>query len=322
MMVICTCSTDGLNLAPPPSKRPRYFETQQQDSYIPISSDEEEHVDQDSEDEFDPETYYETGKRQNTPDIVKKFIESTFTKGMPKAKRRQVAREFPKPALDALKVPKADRDIVSILGKDFPTKVDKELSKVQAAILASPAPLLSLWAQLEEQSFSGKPDELVPSSAVLRAIRETIALIGNASIFTSVQRRLMVIQGMRKDRPRLADFLQDICKDDIGKTGTELFGPVARKKIVERADTIKAFNRAVSAIEAPSTSKPQQSRFLGKGSGTGRYGNSQGRLTSHQPYRNTTYANKRIFKPNYGATRFPRGQGKQFQTSTPRPNTK
>ena len=109
--------------------------------------------------------------------------------------------------MDALKVPKADRDIVSILGKDFPTKVDKELSKVQAAILASPAPLLSLWAQLEEQSFSSKPDELVPSSAVLRAIRETIALIGNASIFTSVQHRLMVNQGMRKDRPHLADFL-------------------------------------------------------------------------------------------------------------------
>ena len=129
------------------------------------------------------------------------------------------------------------------------------MSKVQAAILASSAPLLSLWTQLEDQSFSGKPDELVPSSAVLKTIRETITLIGNALTFTSMQRRLMVIQGMRKDRPRLADFLQDICKDDIGKTGTELFGPTARKKILEHADTMKAFNRAVSEIEAPSTSK-------------------------------------------------------------------
>ena len=46
----------------PPSKRPRYFETPQLESYVPIPSDDEEQVDQDSEDEFDPETYYETGK--------------------------------------------------------------------------------------------------------------------------------------------------------------------------------------------------------------------------------------------------------------------
>jgi hypothetical protein len=315
--------TDGDSLVPT-SKRPRYFETQQQEEYIPIPSD-DEHADQDSEEEFDPETYYETGKRQNTPDVIQKFVESTFTKCMPKPKRRKVARDFPKPALDVLKVPKADRDIVSILGKDFPTKVDKELSKVQAAILAAPAPLLSLWSQLEDQSFSGKPDELVPSSVVLKSIRETVALIGNASIFISMQRRLMVIQGMRKDRPRLADFLQDICKDDIGKTGTELFGPVARKKILERADTIKAFNRTVSEIEGPSTSKPQQNHFLGKGSGASRYSNSQGRHATHQPYRNANYANnanRRIFKPNYGNTRFPRGQGKRFQSSTPTPSTK
>ena len=306
----------------PPSKRPRYFETPQLESYVPIPSDDEEQVDQDSEDEFDPETYYETGKRHNTPDVIRKFVESTFTKGMPKPKRRQVARDFPKPALDALRVPKPDKDIVSILGKDFPTRIDKELSKVQTAILAAPAPLLSLWSQLEEQSFSGRPDELLPSSVVLTAIRETVALIGNASIFTSIQRRQMVIQGLRKDRPRLADFLQDICKDDIGKTGTELFGPIAKKKIIERADTIKAFNRAVSEIDAPSTSKSQQTRFLGKGSGATRYGNSQGRHTARQPYHNANNTNKRIFKPSYGTTRFPRGQGKQFQSSTPRPNTK
>ena len=134
--------------------------------------------------------------------------------------------------------------------------------------------------------MSGKPDELVPSSVVLKAIRETIALIGNVSIFTSMQRRLMVIQGMHKDRPRLADFLQDICKDDIGKTGTELFGAIARKRILERADTIKAFNWAVSEIEAPSTSK---SRFFGE-----RLWSKQVRQlpgTAHQPYHNANYNN-------------------------------
>ena len=106
---------------------------------------------------------------------------------------------------------------MSILVKDFPTKIDKELSKVQTAIPAAPAPLLFLWSQLEEQFFSGKPDKLLPTSVVLRAIWETVALISNASTFISMQLRQMVIQGLRKDRPRLVDFLQDICKDDIRK---------------------------------------------------------------------------------------------------------
>ena len=79
----------------PPSKRPRYFETLQQESYIAIPSDNEEQADQDSEDEFDPNTHYEMGKRRNTPDVIQRFVESTFTKGMPKPKRRQVARDFP-----------------------------------------------------------------------------------------------------------------------------------------------------------------------------------------------------------------------------------
>ena len=74
-----------------------------------------------------------------------KICRINFYQGHAKAKkRRQVARDFPKPALDVLKVPKPDKDIVSILGKDFPTKIDKELSKVQTAIPAAPAPLLFL----------------------------------------------------------------------------------------------------------------------------------------------------------------------------------
>ena len=92
---------------------------------------------------------------------------------------------------------------------------------------------------------------------------------------------------MRKELPHLADFLQDICKDDVGKLWMEPFGPVAMKKILECSYTIKAFNRVISEIEAPSTSKHQQSHFWGM------YGISQGQLASYQPYCNVNYTNKK-----------------------------
>ena len=63
-------TTMGLNLAPPPNKKPRYFEP---DSFVHISSDDDVHADQEGEDELDPETYCETGKRQNTPYVITKI---------------------------------------------------------------------------------------------------------------------------------------------------------------------------------------------------------------------------------------------------------
>ena len=60
----------------------------------------------------------------------------------------------------------------------------------------------------------------------------------------------------------MAKFLQDICKRD---TGEDLFGPEARKKIVERTNTIEAFNKALTKVDPPSKKHNQQQgkgRFL------------------------------------------------------------
>ena len=141
------------------------------------------------------------------PPKIKKFIASTFTKCMPKTKQRAIAREHPKPALKALKVLKADKDITGILDKEFPTRIDKTMSRVQTAILVAPAPLISLWMQLESQGFSGKLDELILTKEVFRTIRDSLALIGNASSYMSTQWRQTIIQSIHKSRPRLADFL-------------------------------------------------------------------------------------------------------------------
>ena len=132
---------------------------------------------------------------------------------------------------------------------------------------------------------------------------------------------MTIIQNIRKNRPRLADFLQDICKDDIGATETELFGPVAKKKITDRAEMIKAFNKAVTELDTPSTSSTQRNRFLGKGFGATQYGNSRSQ-PSPRLYHNINSTGGRIFKPNYGGTRFPRGPGRQNQPNGPKLNPK
>ena len=40
-----------------------------------------------------------------------------------------------------------------------------------------------------------------------------------------------------KPKPKLTRFLREICKEDLRDAGSELFGPKARKKIIERANT-------------------------------------------------------------------------------------
>ena len=136
---LCTGSSQGLYVPAP--KRPRYFEVdidKDKDQPCPslISDDE------DSEEEFDPESYYATDSGEETPKEVKKFLESTFRRCLPRKRRKTIAREYPKPNLEVTKVPKADRDISNILDQAFPTKSDKQLSQIQAAVLACLPPLL------------------------------------------------------------------------------------------------------------------------------------------------------------------------------------
>ena len=116
---ICSAGTnaDILHLSP---KRPRYFESNSQSSStIHVVSDEEE-----SDTEFDPEDYYTTDTGNDTPEEVKKFLESTFRRCLPGKRHRAIAQKYPKPNLDITKVPKADKDIANILDQSFPTRSD------------------------------------------------------------------------------------------------------------------------------------------------------------------------------------------------------
>jgi len=74
----------------PRAKRPR-LQTGA-DKYCPEE-------DSSSEAEFDPESYYQIGEKDNTHEEVKRFTNTTLVKCLPKRKRMEIARRFPMPDL-------------------------------------------------------------------------------------------------------------------------------------------------------------------------------------------------------------------------------
>ena len=126
---------------------------------------------------------------------------------------------------------------------------DKQLARIQASVLATYAPVINLWSQLEDQGLSGKPNDLIPVSEVLKISKTALMLIGNASNYISETRRRVAIDTVKQSRPKLAKFLREICKEDLGEASGDLFGPRARQKVTERANTIQAINKALTKVE-------------------------------------------------------------------------
>ena len=241
---------------------------------------EEDSTDSEEEAEFDPESYYQSTP-QKMAKVVDDFIGKTFRRCLPKRKRWEMAKEYPKSSSSSAAVPNLDQDIKGALGKELPEKADAQLAKVQATVLATCAPLANFWSHLSEQEFTGKTEELIPVSDVIRVTQDTLALIGNASNYISQARRSAVISSIAKSRPKLSSFLKEICKEDLGDTGLELFGPEVRKKITQRASTIEAFNKAISKVDNPSSVPSSSSSFLSKRPAA-KYGGEPGR--SYTPY--------------------------------------
>lgn len=67
----------------------------------------------------------------------------------------------------ALRVPEADKDIMSILGRDFPSREDENLQGVQTTIVSAAIPTVSLLADLVKQVFTGQLDELAPAQEAI-----------------------------------------------------------------------------------------------------------------------------------------------------------
>lgn len=134
--------------------------------------------------------------------------------------------------------------------------------------------------------FTGKSDELISTEDVMKVIKESLALFGNASSYVSQNWGLAIVDRVKESRPQLASFLKEVCSEDMGDSGRELFGP-AVKKLGERADNIKTFNKALTKLDPPA--KPKKVRqlaaiFLGRGLDT-KYGGAPSYQDS-KPYTN------------------------------------
>ena len=259
-----------------PSKRPRYFIDSQADNVLlePLGLPQDE----------------------APPEMILNFINTKFNSCLSRAVRDSISGSYSKFDVPSLKTPEADKDVVSILGKHFPSKEDKRLAAVQSAILASSAPLLSLMSDLISQGFSGKSDELIPVEEVFKVGKESLALIGNAAHLTTLKRRAGIVEAVKPKRPKLAAFLDETCLSEtaVEEPSSELFGPTIKKKIAERAATIKSFNDSVLSIDDPPKGRD---RFLGRGS-TAKYGGSSNALRKPYNSQRSVFRPRRQFQRN------------------------
>ena len=129
----------------------------------------------------------------------------------------KIARVPPKPGSSSAAVPKLDHDIKGALGKEVPEKVDAQMAKIQATVLATCAPLANFRSHLAEQELTGKPEELVPVSEVIKVTQDTLVLIGNASNYTSQTRHTTIINSITKTQPKLSSFTKEIYRDELGE---------------------------------------------------------------------------------------------------------
>ena len=84
---------------------------------------------------------------------------------------------------------------------------------------------------------------MTPASEVIKVLKDTLTLLGNASNYVSQARRRALIQTINKSRPRLGSSLKDICKENLGNTGTELFGVEVCKRSQKEQQQLKTSTR-------------------------------------------------------------------------------
>ena len=122
-----------------PSKTWRYFEPDDSDS------------DSESDEGFDLESYCDSATEDRMAEDVQKFISKAFKRCLAHQKRKDLAREFPKP--QATKAPETDSLLADFLGKRYREQRDKQLSRIQTSILAACAPLTDLWSSYAIRGF-------------------------------------------------------------------------------------------------------------------------------------------------------------------------
>ena len=141
---------------------------------------------------------------------------------------------YTRPNLPVTKVPRLDVDFRSVVGREQPDRQDQKIAKVQASVLATSAPLVKFWSHLSQQGITAKSDVAIPAGDVVKVIKDTLVLIGNASNYITCTRRMNFIDSINGAHQKLAIFLRKVTREDVKGTDGDLFGPQVRKKLPSR----------------------------------------------------------------------------------------
>ena len=224
----------------------------------PLEGDDEEREEQEDQvtESFDPDNYY-AASGQSLPLDITDYVEKRFRKCVPVDKRRKMFKDNPIPDTPAAKPLQADDDIVAFLGKDFPSKSDKRLRRIQATTIAVAGPLTTLWANLLEQDMGQGSGTLLPVDDVIDTIQRSLSLLGNSINYISQARRDLIISQLEYKKKGLGKVMRKVCQSDLGNNGKELFGEKFRKTLKSKADSMVAFGKIADRVEQNTRNKNQ-----------------------------------------------------------------
>lgn len=270
-----------------------------------LESDDDEELEEEQEPQaelFDPDSFYRQSKKLKLSQTVENYVDTHFRSCLSNSVRRAMANENPLPNIPALTAPIADNVIVDFMGGAFPSKPDIQLKRLQSTVNAASAPILNLWAELEEQELTTSAQGgLIPVEVVLECFQKTLVLLGNASNYVSQNRRDLIIRKISQKNKGLGKLLNSVCKDSRPE-GPLLFGPAVQKAITARAETMAALSKTASK-----TDPGDHKKFFRQGPTSG-YGSGSGKNT--KPYnkniQNTQFKNRgphQISRPSQPSNR-------------------
>ena len=221
------------------AKRTRYYESE---------DSEEDEPDKTLAEEFDPESYYHANRKLKLSESLQKYVDTHFRSCLSREVHRAMARDNPLPDTPSLHPPEMDDVLVDYMGSDFPSSSEEHYKRIQTAVISARAPMLNLWAHLEEQQLTVGQGGLIQTEVVLEMIQKSLVLLGNASNYVSETRRDLIIGKLSKKRRSLGRVLKSACKKNKPE-GAMLFGPAVYKAISERVDTLTAFNKTAGKAQ-------------------------------------------------------------------------
>ena len=120
--------------------------------------------------EFDPESYYHANQKLKLSESVQKYVDTHFLSCLSREVRRAIARDNPLPDIPSLQPPETDDVLVDYMGNDFPSSSEEHYKHIHTAVISARAPMLNLWAHLEEQQLTVGQGGLIKTEVVLKMI--------------------------------------------------------------------------------------------------------------------------------------------------------